>query len=756
MTLYERFDIQKPALRIASTFFLFGMVWISITDRALALLSGELNSTEPAQSYLFFMSLQTYKGWLFVVFTTVLIYWLSWRQIKQHLQIERELRESRRRYSALFQAAPVSIWEEDFSAYHSALESLRQAGVTDIRRYMKEHPAFVKEAARLVRILDVNHATLQLFGARDRTQLLGGLDRILNPEAMEVLREELVSLGEGKTFFQSEVKCSTLQGTPLDVILSVRLSPEVAESHYAVVSMVNITYRKRAEEALRASEGRWRAVFETAAEAIIVTDETGKVASFNGAAERVFGYTAAEMLGENAHRLTLAPTERCDNTLANCLCYPQTAVHGEVREGIGRRKDGTTVPVAVAASQFVIGERRFFASILSDITDRKRAEQALRESERRLATLLSNLPGMAYRRLPDEQWTTLFVSRGARLLTGYKADELMSHHVQYMDLIEPDDRARVRRAVRDAVARRQCYQLEYRIRCRDGHERWVWEQGEGVFDFNGAPLAVEGFITDITDRKQAEEQARQHRAQLAHLDRVNTMGTMAAGIAHEISQPLTAINAYAQAVKRRITSGTADTAKLLDLIGKISAAAERAGAVMTKLRSLLKRGNTHHEWLDINELVRGVIDLVTVDSRFLHFRIDLRLTPAAPKAMGDAVQIQQVVLNLIRNAMDAMEGVPAEDKVITVSTFQEGGSEVGIAIGDRGLGMPDEVAARLFTPFFTTKESGLGMGLAISQSIIESHGGKLWYTHNENRGMTFHFSLPVASVDQRNVSADTA
>lgn len=753
MTLLEQFDIQKPALRIATIFFLFGMVWMGISDRALALLSGDPTVTESAQAY---MSLQTYKGWLFVVFTTVLIYWLSWRQIKQHLQIESELRESRRRYSALFQAAPVSIWEEDFSAYHSALQSLRKAGVTDIRRHMGENPAFLEEAARMVRILDVNQATLQLFGARDRMQLLGGLDRILTPEAMEVFREELVSVAEGQTFFQSEVKCNTLQGTPVDVILSVRLSPEVSESHYAVMTMVNITYRKQTEEALRASEGRWRAIFETAAEAIIVTDEAGKVASFNGAAERTFGYTADEMLGEEAHRLTLAPTERCDSTLANCLCFPQTAVHGAVREGIGRRKDGTTVPVAVAASKFIIGKRRFFASILSDITDRKRAEQALRESERRLATLLSNLPGMAYRRLLDEQWTTLFVSRGARQLTGYKADELMSRHVHYMDLIQPDDRARVRLAVREAVSRRQCYQLEYRIRGRDGRERWVWEQGEGVFDFNGAPLAVEGFITDITDRKQAEEQARQHRAQLAHLDRVNTMGTMAAGIAHEISQPLTAINAYAQAVKRRIIAGTADTAKLLDLVGKITAAAERAGAVMTKLRSLLKQGNTHHERLDVNELVRGVIDLVKVDSRFLHFKIDLGLTPVAPKAMGDTVQIQQVVLNLIRNAMDAMEAVPSADKIITVSTFQEGEAEVGIAIGDRGLGMSDEVAARLFTPFFTTKESGLGMGLPISQSIIESHGGKLWYTRNKDRGMTFHFSLPVEPVDQRDVRAATA
>lgn len=753
MTLFKRLAIHRPALGIASIFFLFGVVWISVSDRALAALSGSPWATRSVESYL---SLQTYKGWLFVVFTTVLIYWLSWRQIKKHLQIESELRESRRRYGALFQAAPVAICEADFSAFRAALDALQKAGITDIRRHMRENPKSLEDASRVVSIVDVNDATLQLFGARERMQLLGCLDRILCPEAMKAFREELVSIGEGKRFLQREVKVVTLQGKPLDVILSVRLSPAASESDFAVVSMVDITDRKRAEQALRISEGKWRAVVETAAEAIIVTDETGKVVSFNGAAERVFGYQAPEMLGEEAHRLTLAPLERCDRTLANCLCYPQIAVHGDVREGVGRRKDGTTVPVAVAASEFVIGERKFFASILSDITDRKRAEQALRESERRLATLLSNLPGMAYRRLPDEQWTTLFVSSGVRQLTGYKAEQFMSRRIHYMELIQPDDRAPVQQVVRDAVSRRQCYQLEYRIRCQNGLERWVWEQGEGVFDFNGMPLAVEGFITDITDRKRAEAEAMQHRAQLAHLDRVNTMGTMAAGIAHEISQPLTAINAYAQALRRRIISGSADAAKHLELVGKIMTAAERAGAVMAKLRSLLKRRNTQHEWLDVNELVRGVIELVKVDSRFLHFRIDLRLTPGAPKVPGDAVQIQQVVLNLIRNAMDAMETVPPADKVITVSTSQTTGAEVGIAIGDRGPGMSNEVAAQLFTPFLTTKETGLGMGLAISQSIVESHGGRLWYTRNEHRGMTFHFSLPVAPMERGKVRAATA
>lgn len=754
MTLFERFDIQKPALGIASTFFVFGMLWVVVSDKAVVLLTGNPMAAKSIEAY---MTLQTYKGWLFVVFTTALIYVLTWRQIKRYLYTESELRESRRRYSALFQAAPVSMWEEDFSTFRATLQALRRAGVTDIRRYLKDNPGFLQQAAQMVRVLDVNDATLQLFGARDRRQLLGGLDKILrNPEAMEIFREELASIGEGKTFFQSEVKVNTLQGKVLDVILSVRLSPAASESHYAVVSMVDITHRKQAEEALRASESKWRAVFETAAEAIILTDEDGRVASFNGAAERVFGYREEEMQEEDAHLLTLAPREQCDKTLANCLCYPQRAVRGGIREGVGRRKDGTTVPVAVAASEFTIGERKYSASILSDITDRKRAEQALRESERRLATLMSNLPGMAYRRLHDERWTTEFASRGVRNLTGYKPEQFTSGKLSYMDLIHPDDRPRVRWAVRDAVTRRHCYQLEYRIACQDGGERWVWEQGEGVFDFNGALVAVEGFITDITARKQAEEEARRHRIELAHLDRVNTMGTMAAGIAHEISQPLTAISAYAQAVRRRIVSGTADAVKLLDLLGKISAAAERAGAVITKLRSLLQRGNTQREWLDINELVRGVIDLIKVDSRFLYFSLDLRLTSLAPKALGDAVQIQQVVLNLMRNAMDAMESVPPAEKIITVTTGLLGGAQVEIAIGDRGLGMSEEIAARLFTPFFTTKQSGLGMGLAISQTIVESHGGKLWHTRNSGGGTIFHFSLPTVAVERGELSAADA
>jgi C4-dicarboxylate-specific signal transduction histidine kinase len=244
-------------------------------------------------------------------------------------------------------------------------------------------------------------------------------------------------------------------------------------------------------------------------------------------------------------------------------------------------------------------------------------------------------------------------------------------------------------------------------------------------------------------RQKAEQEARVHRERLAHVDRVSLLGEMAAGIAHEINQPLTAIANYADAARRRVQSARADPTSLLVSLEKVSEQAQRAGEVIRRLRALVKRGETHRELVDINELVRDSVKLATVDARIHNIEIDLELKAQRAIVYVDSIQIQQVVLNLVKNAADATEEAESEHHTVLVKTEVVDEELVELSVTDHGVGITDDAAGQLFSPFFTTKKSGMGMGLSISHSIINSHGGHLWFSRLPEKGTIFHFTLPL-------------
>ncbi|MDN4502656.1 PAS domain S-box protein [Alteromonadaceae bacterium BrNp21-10] len=254
-----------------------------------------------------------------------------------------------------------------------------------------------------------------------------------------------------------------------------------------------------------------------------------------------------------------------------------------------------------------------------------------------------------------------------------------------------------------------------------------------------------GIIRDISEQVQARKDTIEIRERLAHVSRLNTMGEMAAGIAHEVNQPLTAVAVYAQACSRMITNCKPEEAhllndKLLNSLEKINAQALRAGDVIMRLRGYVKKHTASRELTDINQLVKDTINLAQIDTRLLDHGITLELTDNPPQLMIDAVQIQQVLFNLIRNAIDSMQDKPNE--AITIRSRWTEKKLIEVSVVDTGTGVDEENRATLFNPFFTTKESGMGMGLAISQSIIQSHGGHLWYQNNHSNGSIFLFTLP--------------
>jgi two-component system sensor kinase FixL len=248
-------------------------------------------------------------------------------------------------------------------------------------------------------------------------------------------------------------------------------------------------------------------------------------------------------------------------------------------------------------------------------------------------------------------------------------------------------------------------------------------------------------VERLTAEAKLKEKEGELRARMTHFSRVNTMGEMASSIAHEVNQPLTAIANYAQACRRLVESGRAEGADVLDVLDRISREALRAGGIIQRLRTLVKRRPGRATECDLVALVREAGTLVAADARLHDVRLDLDLPDTAPVVKCDPIQVQQVLLNLARNGIDAMDG--AHDARLAVRVRREA-QELVVSVEDRGCGLREGTEEAIFDPFFTTKEGGMGMGLAISRSIVARHGGRLWCAPNPYLGTTFYFTLPLA------------
>jgi len=262
------------------------------------------------------------------------------------------------------------------------------------------------------------------------------------------------------------------------------------------------------------------------------------------------------------------------------------------------------------------------------------------------------------------------------------------------------------------------------------------------------PRRFVGFIRDISDRQRSEDKARQMQDRLTLFGRISTMGEMAAGIAHEINQPLTAIATYAQACQRLLADPSAvHTDDIRQSLQQIENQALRAGEVIRRLRSFVKNREVRREPTDPNRLLDDLLTLAQTDTRHHNIRIHVEQGDHLPQIQADPVQIQQVILNLVRNAIDAMADLPHERRELQLRTRRDEHGDVEFMVADRGPGLTEAAKTELFNPFFTTKSAGTGLGLAISLSIVRAHGGKVWYRPNEHGGAIFFFSLPAAPGD---------
>lgn len=343
--------------------------------------------------------------------------------------------------------------------------------------------------------------------------------------------------------------------------------------------------------------------------------------------------------------------------------------------------------------------------------------------------------------ITDPNGVIEYVNPSFTRITGYSFDEVCGRTPSFLRSGQQD--LDFYQRLWDTISHGEVFADEFINRRKDG--TLYWEQ-KSIMPLRDATGRIVRFIAtgrDITERRRVEEEVQLRREQLAHTARVNIIGEMAASIAHEISQPLTAITNYAQGSIRRLRAGEIDSARLIGVLEQVVVQTSRAAEAMLTLRRFVGRRNPARVQADINALVTEVAALAAAETRRRGIAITLDLAPDLPRASVDEVQIEQVVLNLLRNGADALastDGSPRELRVCTATTNE---ASIEISVSDTGPGLPPRLAAKLFEPFFSTKPDGMGLGLAVSRTIIETHGGRIWVTPNPNRGVTFHVTIPL-------------
>jgi PAS domain S-box-containing protein len=500
--------------------------------------------------------------------------------------------------------------------------------------------------------------------------------------------------------------------------------------------------RQAAEEAMRVSETRWHSLFENVPVGIALVGMDGRYVEVNPAFCAMTGYSAAEL-----QQLSPADITHEDDRPATAAFIAAHAAGLPAAPSIEkryRRKDGGIVWIEISAFWTPLGESvPLRAAVAVGITERKHAETALRRSQAYLAEAqrLSRTGSFCW----NVSHGDIFWSAESFNIFGY--DEASSATMEIvLRRVHPEDLALVQRVIERASSTGSDFDFEHRLLMQDGTVKYVHVVGRAVRDQVDG-LEFIGSVMDITAAKRAEEDLHKAQATLAHVTRVMTLGELAASIAHEINQPLAAIASSGNACLRWLNRAPPDLAAAQQAMVRVVQDAHRAGDVIRGLRALTSKSAPRLTKLNMNDTIKDALLFVTSDIRQQGVALKTQLSADVPPVLGDRVQLQQVLLNLITNGIDAMGTITEKSRTLTISSecCQQDG--VLVSVRDTGTGVDPTVAKHIFNPFYTTKSEGMGMGLSISKTIIEAHGGELWAKPNIPQGTIFQFRLPVADQE---------
>ena len=537
----------------------------------------------------------------------------------------------------------------------------------------------------------------------------------------------------------------------------------VGATHQAVdMAVANETLRnelaerQKAERTLRARERQARLILENIPAFVIVLTSTGEIEEANTQTLRYLGRTLPEIKGwattNIVHPDDLAHTvEVFSRSIASGSAYD---LESRLRSSEGDYRWFRASGIPLAAED---GRVERWYVVLFDIDDRKRAEEHLRESERQLRRREAFISeGERLSKTGTFYWNTrtgeIWYSDELKRVHGYEPDTPPSLE-SMLARVHPEDREMMLRKIDAGLNDRGGLEYEVRFKMPDGQIKWVSTIARRYQNEDGA-LAYVGAVRDVTERHNAEEALSKLRSELAHLARVSSLGVLAASIAHEVNQPLAGIVTNASTGLRMLAADPPNVAGALETVRRTMRDANRASDVVARLRSMFSRKETVSESVDLNEAAQEVIALSLSELQRSQLSIQTQLAGDLPHVCGDRVQLQQVILNLILNAADATKGVVDRAREILVKTQPQHDGAARLTVVDSGMGIDPQHAEKLFEPFYTTKSAGMGIGLSISRSIVEQHGGRLWAESNDGHGASFSFSIP-ARKDYCGSAADT-
>jgi two-component system sensor kinase FixL len=521
----------------------------------------------------------------------------------------------------------------------------------------------------------------------------------------------------------------------------VRSEQRLAEGSEALDREVS-AHARTAEAERRAAE-RYRAVIDNAHDAIITIDSRGQIQTFNKAAERIFGYGEAEVRGRNVNCLMPEPYSSAhDSYLSNYLNTGVAKIIGTGREVQARRKDGSIFPIDLSIGEMNIASQRGFIGVIRDITDRREAERQLRDAVERFRAVIDSAHDAII--AIDERGVVQTFNRGAERIFGYRSDEVVGRNVSML-MPQPYRGAHdgyLHNYLTTGVAKIIGTGREVEAQRKDGT---IFPIDLSIGEMRVADRrGFIGVIRDVTERRRAEKRVQDLTAELVHVSRLSAMGQLSSALAHELNQPLSSIMNYAEASRHLLANlDTPVPARILEMLEKTSGQADRAGQIIRRLRGFVEKGVVERSSESLAAVVEEASILGGTGARVEGIETRLELAAGLPPIQIDKVQIQQVVVNLVRNAIEVLREVDRRGLIIRTSRNDDRTQEVMVA--DTGPGIAPDVARELFKPFVTTKKGGMGIGLSISRSIVEAHGGRLWAEPNPGGGTIFRFTLPEQS-----------
>jgi PAS domain S-box-containing protein len=523
--------------------------------------------------------------------------------------------------------------------------------------------------------------------------------------------------------------------------------------HFSHVASI-VAERVQSDAALRNSEARKAAILNSALDCIVTMDHEGRITEFNPMAERTFGYSRSEVMGKQLADIIIPPSLRARHRLGleRFLATGEATVLGRRLELTAIRADGSEFPVELGIVRIPSDGPPSFTGYLRDITERKRSEEKLRRSQAFLAEAqhLSSTGSFSWRVATDE---TAWSEQVYRIFEFVQDDPVTMERIR--SRIHPEDISLFDTMIDRARNDGDDLEYENRLLMGDHSVKYLHTIAHGNREQDGQ-LEYIGAIQDVTQHRASEEALGKVRSELARMARITSLGALTASIAHEVNQPLSGIVTNASTCMRMLAADPPNVDGARETARRTIRDGNRASEVIARLRALFSKRDETFEPVDLNAATQEVIALSMAEFRRNRVIPQQEFDGDLPAVAGDRIQLQQVILNLLLNASDAMSDVNDRDRRMVIKTERDENDHVRLTVKDAGIGLDAKSADRLFEAFYSTKRGGMGIGLSVSRSIIEHHRGRLWAVANEGPGATFAFSVPRGRESGAEVHRQTA